>query len=327
MYLLLLYILMIIGGFAGLIKGADYLIEGTSSIAARIGMSDLVIGLTIVAFGTSAPELLVSMIAALSGNADIAIGNVLGSNISNIMLILGTTALVAKKPLSIHKGTVWKELPFMLLSIVILGVFASDVLIDGGAEGIIRRSEGIALLGFFVIFMYYTFGLNGTHSQAEEDEAGHIEKKPLGPSIILSIVGLVLLVAGGKFAVDGASQFALWFGLSEALIAVTIVALGTSLPELVTSLVAAKKGRVDMAVGNVVGSNLFNVFLVIGTTATITPIAFSAQLQFDLAVAIFASLLIFVAMFYGKRFKLDTNKGLQLLFFYIAYIIVVAIRG
>ncbi len=318
----LYYLLLIVIGFGALIKGAEWLIDGASSLAARWGMSDFVIGLTIVSFGTSAPELLVSVVAALSGTADIAIGNVIGSNLSNILLILGVTAIVATKPLSIRHGTVWKELPFMLLSMILLGVFANDMLIDGGTEGVIRRSEGIALLGFFIIFLYYTFGL-GT----SEDGADHVVKKPLGSSIMWILIGLAGLIIGGKLSVDSATLLAGQLGFSEAFIAVTIVALGTSLPELVTSIVAAKKGKVDVAVGNVIGSNLFNVFFVLGTTATITPLAFSHTLQTDLALAIFASILIFVAMFYGKRFKLGTTKGLQLLVLYLAYIIFVSMRG
>lgn len=320
-----LYLLFVVIGFGALIKGADWLVDGASRIAARFGMSDIVIGLTVVSFGTSAPELIVSLVAAVSGNADIALGNVLGSNISNILLILGTTAVVAKAPLSIKKGTVWKELPFMLLSIVLLAVFANDILIDGGSDGVIRRSEGIALLGFFIIFIYYTFGLNGADDG--DVKADHVVKKPLGSSIGWTLGGLLMLVVGGKLAVTGASLFAAKLGLSEALIAVTIVALGTSLPELVTSIMAAKKGKVDMAVGNVVGSNLFNVFLVVGATATIVPIKFSNALQFDLSVAILASIIIFIAMFYGKRFKLGHTKGVQLLMLYAAYIIIVALRG
>ena len=316
------YVLLIIVGFGALIKGADWLIDGASSIASRFGMSDFVIGLTIVSFGTSAPELLVSVVAALSGNADIAIGNVIGSNISNTLLILGATAVVASKPLRIRHGTVWKELPFMLLAMILLGVFANDIIIDGGSVSIIRRSEGIALLGFFAIFMYYTFGL-GT----SEGEANQVTKKSLPQSILWILVGLAGLVIGGYLSVNGASLLAAQFGFSEAFIAVTIVALGTSLPELVTSIVAAKKGKVDLAVGNVVGSNLFNVFFVLGITSTITPLTFSNALQADLALAIFASILIFVAMFYGKRFKLGTSKGIQLLVLYAAYIFFVTMRG
>ncbi|MAG11837.1 MAG: sodium:proton exchanger [Parcubacteria group bacterium] len=319
----LYYLLLIIIGFGALIKGAEWLIDGASSLAARWGMSDFVIGLTIVSFGTSAPELLVSLVASLSGNADMAIGNVIGSNISNILLILGVTAIVATKPLAIRHGTVWKELPFMLLSMILLGVFANDILIDGGSTSVIRRSEGIALLGFFAIFIYYTFGLG----KNEEDGADHVVKKPISSSIMWITIGLAGLIIGGKLSVDSASLLALQLGFSEAFIAVTIVALGTSLPELVTSIIAAKKGKVDVAVGNVVGSNLFNVFFVLGTTATITPIAFNNALQADLALAIFASVLIFIAMFYGKRFKLGTTKGLQLLVLYIAYIIFVSMRG
>ncbi len=316
------YLLIIVVGFGALIKGAEWLIDGASAIASRFGMSNFVIGLTIVSFGTSAPELLVSMTAAFSGNADIAIGNVIGSNISNTLLILGATAIVAVKPLKIRHGTVWKELPFMLLAMLILGVFANDVIIDGSATSIIRRSEGIVLLAFFAIFMFYTFGLG-----SEDGEAERIEKKTLPVAFMWMAIGLAGLVIGGKLSVEGASQLAMQLGFSEAFIGVTIIALGTSLPELVTSIVAAKKGKVDLAVGNVVGSNLFNVFFVLGATATVTPLAFSSVLQADLALAIFASVLVFAAMFYGKRFKLGTGKGLQLLVLYIAYIIFVTMRG
>lgn len=316
-------LLVILIGFAALIKGAEWLVEGASSLAHKLGVSNLVIGLTIVSFGTSAPELLVSMVAAISGNADIALGNVVGSNISNIFLILGVTAIAAAAPLTIRHGTVWKEIPLTLLAIVLLFVFANDGFIEGAASSFIGRTEGIALLAFFIIFIYYTFGLEKPEGEID----GRIKFDSTPMALAWVFIGLITLVIGGKLSVESASQLATVLGISEAFIAVTIVALGTSLPELVTSVVAAKKGKVDLAVGNVVGSNLFNVFFVIGLTATVSPINFNPALQTDILVAIFASLLLFFAMFYGKRLKIGKFKGTQLLIFYIAYILFVTFRG
>ena len=286
-------ILSLVGGFFLLIKGADWLVEGASSMAKRLGLSDLMIGLTVVSFGTSAPELIVNIIASVQGSADIAIGNIVGSNISNTMLILGTTALIA--PLAVQRSTVLKEIPFTLLASFTLLIMANDMIVDGYAQSELSRSDGIAFLGFFVIFMYYTFGIrhNGKHDEHSKTTMS------LTKAWALFLVGLIGLALGGNFAVEGAKSIALMLGLSEALIGLTIVALGTSLPELAASIVAARKGKADIAVGNIVGSNIFNVFWILGLSAIIKPLPFQPALNFDLMVVVACTILLFFLIHNG----------------------------
>lgn len=310
-------------GFLLLIKGADLLVTGASSLAAKLGISALVIGLTIVAFGTSAPELAVNLLASWQGSTDIAIGNVVGSNIANIFLILGVAAMIY--PLSVQQGTVWREIPFALLAVVVLGVMANDALIDGVGASALVRSEGIVLIGFFLIFLYYIFSITKQSVSKSEDE--EIAVVSTGRSVGMILVGLFGLVVGGKWIVDGATTFALQFGVSEALIGLTVVAIGTSLPELATSAVAAYKRNVDIAVGNVVGSNIFNVFWILGISATISPLPFSRALTFDVVVAVVATLILFMALFVGKRHTIERWQGVVLIVAYVAYVTVLLVRG
>ncbi len=320
---MLISFLIFIFALALLVKGADFLVDGASSIAKRFKISDLVIGLTIVAFGTSMPELVVSLFASLQGNTEIAIGNIIGSNIANILLILGVSAIIY--PLSVTKGTVWKEIPFSLLAVVMVGVMANDALFDKTGFSALTRTDGLAMLGFFAIFMYYTFGI--ARQGQDRAEAESVEQRPLGTSILLTIVGLVLLVVGGKLGVDMAVKIALGFGLSQALVGLTIVAVGTSLPELATSAVAAYRKKSDIAVGNVVGSNIFNVFWILGLSSTISPLPFKPEANVDILVSIGAALLLFVAMFVGKRHHLERRDGVIYLLVYFAYIAYLVVRG
>jgi cation:H+ antiporter len=253
-----LAILMLVGGLAALIKGADWLVDGASSLARRLGISPIVIGLTIVAFGTSAPELIVNLVAAFRGNTDIAIGNIVGSNIANVLLILGIAGLIT--PLVVKKNTVWKEIPLALLACILVLIMASDAVLTGRSANTLDRIDGIVLIAFFIIFLYYTFGISKVEAEGED-----VETHPLTPTIGWIIAGLALLVVGGKFAVDGATEIATSLGISERLIGLTVVAVGTSLPELLTSAVAASKGKADIAIGNVVGSNIFNVFWILAS--------------------------------------------------------------
>jgi cation:H+ antiporter len=310
-------------GFVLLIKGADFLVDGASAIARRFNISDLVIGLTVVAFGTSTPELFVNIVASAKGNTEIAIGNVLGSNICNILLILGISAVIY--PLSVSKGTVWKEIPFSLLAVIVLGLMANDRVIDGGSSSLLTRIDGLVLLAFFTIFIYYSFSI----AKAIEglDEHVPVKKPSLAKSFLLVIAGLIGLTLGGKWIVDGAVTLAKSFGMSESLVGLTIVAVGTSLPELATSAMAAYKKNVDIAVGNVVGSNIFNIFLVLGVSATIKPLPFQAKSNFDIAVAIVSSLLLFLFMFTGNRRSLDRWEGIVSLFLYGGYIAFLIISG
>lgn len=318
---MLTYILFFIG-FAVLIKGADYLVLGASSLAARLGISALVIGLTIVAFGTSAPELVVNLLASLNGNTDIAIGNVLGSNIVNILLILGVSAMVY--PLAVGRGTVWKEIPFALLAIVVLAFMANDALIDGASSSAITRVDGLLLTAFFAIFLYYIFGIakSGTADQSETPQIFSTAY-----SIVMVVVGIAGLVIGGKWIVDGAVLFATSLGVSEALIGLTIVAIGTSLPEFATSVVAAYRKNVDIAVGNIVGSNIFNIFWILGISSLIAPLPFAPVLQTDLIVTVGATALLFAALFVGRRHTLERWQGGVFVVLYIAYIIYLVFRG
>jgi len=317
---MLTYILFILG-FVFLIKGADYLVDGSSSIAKRIGVSDLVIGLTIVSFGTSAPELLVNIVASFKGAADIGIGNILGSNIANILLILGIAAIIY--PLHIRKTTTWRGIPLNFLTALVLLLMANDIFIDGAAESILSRIDGFILMLFFVIFMYYSVGLART-------EPNHKEKyqvRSLSLSILMTVGGCVALAFGGQWVVDGAVVIARNLGLSEALIGLTIVAVGTSLPELATSAVAAYKHNTDIAVGNVVGSNIFNIFWVLGLSAVIKPLPFVGMINQDIFIFMAVTILLFVFSFTGKRHHIERIEGIIFVTLYIAYIVFLVMRG
>ena len=317
---MLTFILFILG-FVFLVKGADLLVEGASSIAKRIGVSDIVIGLTVVSLGTSAPELLVNIVASFKGNADIGIGNILGSNISNIFLILGISALI--NPLKIQRNTTWKELPLNSLAAVVLFLAANDILIDKAEKSVISRIDGLILMAFFFIFLSYIINLAKTNKEKKVDRKYH----PVNKAVIMAILGVVGLALGGQWVVDGAIAIATKLGLSEALIGLTIVAVGTSLPELATSAVAAYRGKADIAIGNVVGSNLFNIFWVLGLSAAIRPLPFNVMINADIAVYLFATIMLFIFCFTKKRYQLDRQEGAFFLIAYIAYISFLMIRG
>jgi len=309
------YILLIIG-FVLLIKGADFLVDGASSIARRFNISDLAIGLTVVAFGTSTPELFVNIVAGVKGTTDIAIGNVLGSNVANVFLILGISAVIY--PLGVSKGTVWKEIPFSLLAAVVLVFLANDQLIDKQNRSVLLRSDGLILLSFFAIFLYYSisiaFEIKGIGDHAPAKARGTLR------SIGLVITGLVGLIIGGEWIVNGAVHMALRLGLSQSTVGLTVVAVGTSLPELATSAVAAYRKNVDIAVGNVVGSNIFNIFFILGISSIIHPLPFNISSNIDLGMVILASLLLFVFMFTGKERSLDRWEGAVCILIYICYV-------
>jgi cation:H+ antiporter len=310
------YIFFIIG-FIFLIKGADFLVDGASSIARRLNISDLAIGLTVVAFGTSTPELFVNIIASFRGNTDIAIGNVIGSNIANVFLILGVASIIY--PLAVTKGTVFKEIPFSLLAAMVLFVAANDQLLDGSRLSGLTRIDGLIFLSFFIIFIYYTFSIATTVAGIED----HVTAKQYGwpLSLLYIALGLIGLTLGGKWIVDGAVAMASNFDMSESLVGLTIVAVGTSLPELATSAVAAYKRNADIAVGNVIGSNIFNIFFVLGISAVIKPLPFQMSNNLDIAVVIFSSLLLLLFMFTGKKRMLDRWEGLLFLLCYLSYIV------
>jgi cation:H+ antiporter len=309
------YILFILGFFL-LIKGADFLVDGSASIAHKLNISSIVIGLTIVAFGTSAPEFIVNIFASINGNTEIAIGNILGSNIANILLILGISSIIY--PLATKRNTVWKEIPFSLLGAILLGVMANDVLIDGGTFSGLTRIDGIVLLSFFVIFLYYTFGISKVTGDAPETD---IKELSYSKSTLFVLVGLVGLVVGGKWIVDGAVAIAEIFNVSQSLIGLTVVAIGTSLPELATSAIAAYKKQTDIAIGNVVGSNIFNIFWILGCSAFIRPLPFSRSSDMDILMTILASAILFFIMFVGKKHVIEKWQGILMVLLYITYIV------
>ncbi|MEW6407824.1 MAG: calcium/sodium antiporter [Patescibacteria group bacterium] len=320
---MLLTIFLFVLGFALLIKGADFLVDGASFLAKKLKISLIVIGLTVVAFGTSTPELVVNIFASARGSSEIAIGNVLGSNIANILLILGLSAAIF--PLLVKHNTVWKEVPLSVLAVLSLFVLANDFLIDKISPSILTRSEAIILLFFFIIFLYYTFSI--AKNNDEQDKSKIIEYS-ISKSILRVILGLAFLVLGGKWVVDGAIDFARFFGVSETLIGLTIVAVGTSLPELATSTVAVFKKNSDIAVGNIVGSNIFNIFFVLGISGIIKPLSFNPAVNnFDIFVVLLASLLLFCAMFLGKKYNLERWQGAGLLILYFVYIGYLIYRG
>ena len=314
MCLLFPYFFLIIG-LVLLIKGADLLVDGASSIARKLNISDLVIGLTVVAFGTSTPELFVSVISSAKGNTDIAIGNIIGSNIANIFLIMGISAVIF--PLAVSKSTVWKEIPFSLLAALVFGILANDLLIDKFPSSVLTRSDGIILLCCFVVFLYYTVGIakkiDGMENFVPTGERG------LLVSVVFVVLGLVGLGFGGKWIVDGAVDIALRLGMSESTIGLTIVAVGTSLPELASSAMAAYKKNVEIAVGNIVGSNIFNILFVLGISSVIKPLPFQEENNIDTGVLIAANVLLFVNMFTGGKHMVDRWEGAVYIVLYAAY--------
>lgn len=324
---MLLNILFIIIGFIILIAGADALVRGAASLASKLRISALIIGLTVVSFGTSAPELTVNILAALNGSPDLAIGNVVGSNIANIFLVLGVTALIV--PLTVKSSTIWKEIPLALLGVILLFIMGNDSLFDGMNFNALTRTDGIVLMSLLVVFMYYIFGMakkeRSSKTDAEEEE--EVKQYSVPASLGLTFVGLVGLVVGGRLLVNAAVAMAQEAGLSEAFIGLTIIGIGTSLPELATSVVAALKKQADIAIGNVIGSNIFNVFWVLGMSSTILQLPFSAAINVDVLVSIGATLLLFIFMFTGGKRRLVRWEGATFLVLYAGYIVFLINRG
>ena len=308
-----LSIILLVVGFVILIKGADIFVDGASNVAANFKVSKMLIGLTIVAFGTSAPEFAVSVKSLISGHGDIVLGNVIGSNILNILLILGTASLFHS--LNVKNNTVKKELPITMLITCLFAVLLSDSIFDKGLSNSFTRGDGIVVLLFFLVFIYYLITLTRNKIDAEQDDNEII---PLGRSLLFTALGLVGIVLGSNFVVDSASDIATVLGVSQRMISLTIVALGTSLPELVTSVTATRKGEYDIAIGNVVGSNIFNIGMVIGIPIAIFggigTISFS---YIDLIVMIVAAVLLF--MFSWKDYKISKRDGICFLILFVIY--------
>jgi len=312
----MIYLLLIIG-LVILISSANILVAGASSIAKKFDIPNLIIGLTVVSFGTSFPELIINILASFNGQGDLAIGNVVGSNTINILLVIGISALI--KPITVRSNTVRFEIPFMVLSMLILIISANDILIDGASQSVLTRSDGFIFLAFFLLFIYYTFMVG--RNSSDKDKGHEIEEQKILKSILFLLLGIAGLYFGGVLIVDNATIIAIDLGLSEAVIGILVIALGTSLPELATSAVAAYKGNADMAVGNIVGSNIFNVFFVLGVSITIQPIAFSPFLNLDILFALFASLMLFMFIFTRKGRQIDKIEAVAFLVLYAAYVV------
>ncbi|ONI38099.1 sodium:proton exchanger [Candidatus Epulonipiscium fishelsonii] len=314
------YILLLVG-FILLIKGADFFVEGASSIAATLRVPSLIIGLTIVAFGTSAPELAVSVTSALSGANAIAVGNVIGSNIFNILMVVGISAIIF--PLKVEKSILLKEFPFTLMGTAVLLILSYDTKLNGTNIDVISKSDGWILLIFFGIFLYYLVesALTARKNSQPEDE---IETMSMAKSVIMSIGGIIGIVLGGDVVVENATIIALKLGMTEGLVGLTIVAIGTSLPELVTSVVAAKKGESDIALGNVMGSNIFNMFLILGVSTVINPIPVTHEVFIDI---IFMGITVLVAfIFAATKRTIGKVEGSIFVISYIAYMAYIIMR-
>lgn len=318
---MLINLLILIVGFVILIKSADFLVDGASSLAKKLGLTTLVIGLTIVALGTSAPEMIVNIVSSYQGKTNIAIGNIIGSNICNILLILGVCGLIRELPSPSH--TTWKEIPFALLSILAVGILSFDKIFSNSPNNILSFGDGLILIFFFIIFLYYTYSIS------KETNKNSLEIKNFSKtkSIILIISGIIGLIIGGKLVVDSAVNLARAFSVSEALIGLTIIAIGTSLPELVTSAVATYKKQSHIAIGNIVGSNIFNIFFILGISAVIRPLSVSTDLWFDFTITIAVTLLLFTLMLIGKKYVLQRWQGSILIISYVAYIGFLIWRG
>ncbi len=315
--MVLTFILLLVG-FVILVKGADFLVDGAASIAKKYNISNLVIGLTVVAFGTSTPELLVNIMSSVKGYNDAAFGNVIGSNILNLLVILGISGVIY--PLVVQRNTVSFEVPLSLFATLILFILVNDVLIFGANENILSRIDALILLIFFGLFLVYI--ARSIKQGPESDEGESIKIYSTWLSVLYFVLGLAMLVGGGSLVVDNAVTIARQYGLSEKIIGLTILAAGTSLPELATSAVAAYRKQADIAIGNVVGSCIFNIFLVLGITGLINPASYNVVMNFDLYVLGASTVLLMIFMFTINQRKLDRWEAFLMLLGYVAYTIV-----
>ncbi|GIL23054.1 MAG: K+-dependent Na+/Ca+ exchanger [Bacteroidota bacterium] len=312
---LLFQYLDLILGFAFLIKGADFLVNGSSSIAKKNGISNLAIGLTVVAFGTSMPELIVSFLSALDGKNDASFGNVIGSNNFNLLFILGVSGLIY--PLTVQRNTVKYEVPLSLLAAGVLFLVVNDTMLWGGETNTMNRFDSIILLLFFGGFLLYIYRTMKKSSDLGEEAP--IKVYGTGLAVGMVVLGLALLIGGGSTVVNSATTIAKYYGLSEKLIGLTILAAGTSLPELATSAVAAYRKNTDIAIGNVVGSNIFNIFFILGITGVINPMPYNTMMNFDLYVLMASTVVLMIFMFTINQRKLDRWEAFLLLAGYITY--------
>lgn len=314
------YVILLIG-FILLIKSADYFVVGASSIAKALNIPTIIIGLTIVAFGTSAPEAAVSISAAMKGQNDIAIANVVGSNIFNILFVLGISAIIA--PVKVQKTTIIKEFPFALLASLVLLILSHDIKFQGYNENALTRSDGLMLFALFSIFMYYLLEM-ALSSKEEMDVEQGSSRDPISKSILLSIGGIIGIIIGGNLVVDSATNIAIDLGMSENLVGLTIVSIGTSLPELVTSVVAARKGESDIAMGNIIGSNIFNILFVLGASSIIHTIHVQPIVFVDMIIMLIVTAITYI--FAISKKQVNRFEGILLTGIYVAYMIFIIIR-
>ncbi len=317
--------LVLLVSFGVLIKGADFLVKGSSGFAKMLKVSGLVIGLTVVSFGTSAPELFVNVMAALKDNADLAVANIVGSNVSNILLVLGVAALFT--PLSIQRKTIRYEIPLSILAIVVMGLLANDQLLNQKLidfeemPSYLNRADGFILLCFFAIFLAYVFGTARNEPDIQSENSEEAEEEPTAfSSFFQCVVGIVGLGLGGYYVVQSATEIAGYLGVSDTFIGLTVVALGTSLPEVVTSAVAAYKKEPGLAIGNAIGSNIFNLLWILGITAIVRPLYFVEANNFHIGFLVFVSLLLMGAIFVGRTHQINKTHGILFILLYLSYI-------
>lgn len=318
------YLLLLVG-FALLIIGADYFVKGASAISALLRVPPILVGLTIVSFGTSSPEATVSIIAALNGNDDVSLGNVVGSNLFNTLFVLGVTAFIA--PLIVKSQTIRKEIPFSFLASITLLVLMADIFLQDFSDNMLTRSDGIILLLIFAVFLYYIFELARKSRNDFGEQPSKIEQKDENwvKNGTFTLVGLAAIVFGGDLVVKNSTEIALSLGMSEALVGLTIVAVGTSLPELVTSAVAAWKKESEIALGNIIGSNIFNILFVLGASATISPIGVNSSLFTDIAILIVYTIVVLI--FAVTHLTIGKREGIFLAISYIVYMVYIILRN
>lgn len=316
-------LLLFILGFPLLLKGADFLVEGASALARRMGISPLIIGFTIVAFGTSMPELVVNVLSATQGNPDLAIGNILGSNVANILLILGVSALV--HPIIVRHDVTAKAIPFSLLTVLVLFLAANDTVLEQASTAQISRIDGLLMLCFFGLYMAYVL------DKSREDQVAHrvpAHRHPSWRALSFIGLGLIGLVVGGEWIVSGAVELGEWLGFSQAFLGLTVVAVGTSLPELATSVVASLKKENDIAIGNILGSNIFNILFILGVTGIITPLPFHNGLNADILMVMLSTFILFLAVFKGPKDNDITRwQGAGFVGIYLGYLVYLVVRG
>jgi cation:H+ antiporter len=323
--MLILVLLKLAAGILALAWGATWLVNGASALAQRLKVPSLIIGLTVVAAGTSLPELIVNLTAALNGHTEIAIGNILGSNIANILLILGLSAIVCKLP--VQKKTIWGDLPYSLLVTLVLLLLAADSWVNHRMISQVSRIDGLILLLLFGVFLYYTFFTDQKKNQEKDVEYPTVHSHRPVVSLLMICGGLALLAIGSHLLVNSALIIAALIGLSESVVGLTVVAIGTSLPELITSIVAVAKNKSDIAIGNVVGSNIFNIVLILGATAVIKPLPVPPTFLIDIGVAIGSTLLLWLYIRSGKPDTLDRWQGLSFVAIYGLYLASLILRG